>query len=82
MPVQFFTAHTLTENCYLLFQCDVEVNFLEGQVGLPSTGGHRGYVPHPQQPQHQQQPPQPTVMRFYEKPFIILVFILPKNESK
>jgi len=41
-------------------QCDVEVNFLEGQVGLPSTGGHRGYVPHPQQPQHQQQPPQPT----------------------
>lgn len=37
-------------------QCDVEVNFLEGQVGLPSTGSHRGYVPqHPQQPQ---QPPQ------------------------
>jgi len=55
-------------------QCDVEVNFLEGQVGLPSpsSGGpgqqQRGYVPHlqqqqPQRPQdqppQQQQPPQP-----------------------
>lgn len=34
------------------FQCDAEVNFLEGQIGLPSTS-HQ-----PQPPQQQQQQPQ------------------------
>ena len=62
------------KNILFFFQCDVEVNFLEGQVGLPSpsAGGpgqqQRGYVPHQQhqqpqrpqdQPPQQQQPPQP-----------------------
>lgn len=37
------------------FQCDVETNFLEGQIGLPSQPNVRGFAPQPQ-PQMQPQP--------------------------
>ena len=53
-----------------LFQCDVEVNFLEGQVGLPSSGGGHRYVPQQpqQQQQQQQQPPQPPQQQPPQQP--------------
>merc|ERR1719468_860900 len=46
---------TLQSQQQEITQCDVETNFLEGQIGLPSQPNVRGFAPQPQ-PQMQPQP--------------------------